>query len=69
MEAFCLVRGHHLRFFVAVVNCSKHESQTLLTAPFVGLVIDMSGMILKRTNPNIKDDELRLKEIRFKISI
>jgi len=31
-------------------------------APFVGLVIDLSGMILKRTNPNIKDDELRLKQ-------
>lgn len=39
----------------------------LWLAPFVGLVIDLSGMILKRTNPNIKDDELRLKEMRFEI--
>ena len=35
-------------------------------APFVGLVIDLSGIILKKLNPSIKDEELRMKGLDFK---
>ena len=45
----------------------KFGSIIALRAPFVGLVIDLSGMILKKLKPSIKDEELRMKELDFRI--
>ena len=61
MEAFCLGRGPNSYF-----ECLKFQERSL-KAPFVGLVIDLSGIILKKLKPGIKDEELRMKELDFKI--